>query len=356
MKLEVLSAVWCPLARDFTGFYADVAGCGTVSRMESARRGDLLSWGASDHRLSGAVRADQLVRVRHGSYADAEQWREARLAEQHRTRAAAAQQAARTRLVFCHVTAAALHRLPLFDGPSGRVHVMSRSRGRNPSTAPVIRHRENWDGETIDIDGLRATSLERTVFDVARTASSATAIGCMDAAVRRIVHGRGDGQPDAEAAGRFLESVGVFIGAHRGARGVTQARRVLDAADWRAESVGESVSRLYLAELGFEEVDLQVEVPLPEGRIARVDFEVDGVLGEFDGMQKYFDRTVRADRSPAQVLEAEKRREDAIRAATGKRLVRWTMSDISSRSRFAAFLTAADLHPRSKGHQTAERT
>src|SRR5690606_4909832 len=135
------------------------------------------------------------------------------------------------------------------------------------------------------------------------------------------------------------------VDGHGGGTAVRRARSSVGFADPRAESGGESVSRLHLRDLGFRDIALQVPVALPGGGRAVVDLEVDGVLCEFDGFQKYLDRAMRGERTPAQVIEDEKRREDRIRAATDQRLVRWTMKDISSRQTFAAVLRGYGLLP-----------
>lgn len=313
--------------------------------MEPARRRHLLGEGDTDHTLSLAVRDGVLARIRHGSYAGADEWDGAHTVPRLVALARSAADAAKKPPVFSHVTAAALHGLPLFDCRETRTHVLSTARGRTSGSGPVIRHRDQWDGRHVRIGDLLVTSLARTVFDIARTAPPTTAIGCADAALRRAAAIRGTRELDHDAAERLREEIRDLIDEHRGAPGVHQARSIVGFADPRAESVGESVSRLHLRDLGFRDIALQVPVALPGGGRAVVDLEVDGVLCEFDGFQKYLDRAMRGERTAAQVIEDEKRREDRIRAATDQRLVRWTMKDISSRQTFAAVLRGYGLLP-----------
>ena len=51
----------------------------------------------------------------------------------------------------------------------------------------VVRHHLPLESPDVEVvDGLRVTTLERTVYDVIRTASLETAVVCFDAALRRV--------------------------------------------------------------------------------------------------------------------------------------------------------------------------
>jgi hypothetical protein len=72
--------------------------------------------------------------------------------------------------------------------------------------------------------------------------------------------------------------------------GVVTARAALEFADGRSKSVGESVSRVRMADAGLPMPQLQLNVfDGLGGWLARPDFcwEELGVLGEFDGQIKY---------------------------------------------------------------------
>jgi hypothetical protein len=78
--------------------------------------------------------------------------------------------------------------------------------------------------------------------------------------------------------------------------------------------------------------------------VAFTDFEWPDELlcGEFDGLVKYRKPEYLQGRTPAEALTDEKRREDRIRA-TGRRVIRWTWSELSSPETFGAFLAAAGV-------------
>ena len=101
-------------------------------------------------------------------------------------------------------------------------------------------------------------------------------------------------------------------------------------------------SRAGVRRLVFRIPLLQVEVRDGRGLVAFTDFDwpEERLCGEFDGLVKYRNPEYLRGRTPAQALADEKRREDRIRA-TGRRVVRWTWSELSSPAKFAAFLAAA---------------
>lgn len=99
-----------------------------------------------------------------------------------------------------------------------------------------------------------------------------------------------------------------------------------------------------MIEQGFALPRLQVAFPQPldRSRTYRVDFlwtRIDGnnVIGEFDGMQKYEDTTLRNGRSPLRVLADEQHRESQL-TLYGMPIVRFSYRDIMNESTFANLL------------------
>jgi hypothetical protein len=120
----------------------------------------------------------------------------------------------------------------------------------------------------------------------------------------------------------------AVIAAQRGWPGVPRARQVAKLIDGRAESPGESVSRVRCWEAGLPKPTLQYVVRCDGVQIGRCDFawEELGTLGEFDGRVKY-GRLLRADESIQDVVYREKQREDALRDL-GWQVVRWTWGEL----------------------------
>ncbi|WP_433556180.1 hypothetical protein ACQPWY_28115 [Pseudonocardia xinjiangensis] len=128
---------------------------------------------------------------------------------------------------------------------------------------------------------------------------------------------------------------GIERGAHR--RGNTEARRVVAFADGRAESVGETRSRVAIRSAGLPAPTLQHEVRTAAGHLlGRADFywEEFATVGEFDGRVKY-GRLLRPGQEPGDAVFEEKVREDAIRAER-LGMARWTWRELQ------AFATVAD--------------
>ena len=186
--------------------------------------------------------------------------------------------------------------------------------------------------------GIRCTTLERTTFDVVRAVGRETAVAFADAALRSVAL-RGEAY-DIAAAEEWRERMLERLARAAGARGVRRAREVIRFADGRAQLPGESVSRLQLARLGFARFGLQVPVPGPKGKEYRVDLEIEeiGTFLEFDGKGKYLDEAMRSGRTLEAVLLDEKQREDWIRGATQRRLVRAEDSHITTPEALAARL------------------
>ncbi|SJM44528.1 type IV toxin-antitoxin system AbiEi family antitoxin domain-containing protein [Microbacterium sp. JB110] len=315
-----------------------------MSELLTHSRSDLTRSGLSDRALREALRSGRLLRIRNGHFVDARTWESAHPEQREVAAARAAQRDAHGRHVFSHATAAALHGLPLFRHSPGKPHVMIGNDTLSGTSPGVARHHDLWDGETTERDGLLVTTLARTTFDVLRTCRAETAVACIDAAMRRIAL-RADRRIDHQRADAFRDEVIRLIQTATGKRGVKQARELIAFADPRAESPGESVSRMYLARLGYERVELQVPIAAPNGRAYTVDFRVSGVLGEFDGARKYVDRGLRAGRSVEQVVLDEKRREDWIRARSSERFVRWTNQEIATPDHFLRFLRSVNVWP-----------
>ncbi|MBT2517159.1 hypothetical protein J7E29_06910 [Streptomyces sp. ISL-90] len=114
-------------------------------------------------------------------------------------------------------------------------------------------------------------------------------------------------------------------------------RTAIAFGDQASGSVGESLSRGQMHLLGFPAPRLQVRMPRPDGRDDIVDFDWPefGLFGEFDGHGKYLRSEYTRGRAIADVVIAEKRREDRIRRRHRPFAVRWEWS-IARRPRLLA--------------------
>ncbi|GAA2099753.1 hypothetical protein GCM10009841_13910 [Microlunatus panaciterrae] len=217
--------------------------------------------------------------------------------------------------VVSHESAALLHDLPVWGTRLERVHfTRDRSSGGRRGRQLHLHSAPLADGDVVELAGVRVTSLARTVADLSRTLPYRQAVAAGDQAL---------------AAGLDRDQLEQMLGRMRHWPGVAGARRVAAFLDGRSESPGESLSRVVLDRLGLLPVELQYEVFGPTGTLAgRSDFgwPEQRTLGEFDGRVKY-GRLLRPGQTAADVLFAEKQREDALRDL-GWQVVRWIWDDL----------------------------
>jgi len=309
-------------------------------------REELLDSGYTPREIHSLVAAGRLVRVRRDRYVEAAThdalWSEGR----HLLAVMAAHlNADPPGPVFWGPSAAVLLGLPLYRLAPDRVHTVIRGARHGRTRAGIAQHGVGIDdADLVDVDGLRCTSLDRTVLDLACTTSPGAALSAADAALRRVAVDRHRQDPDRAAD--WHRRMSLRAAAVR-SRGVRRARWILDFADGRAQLPGESVSRLQLHRLGFTGLELQPHVIGSGGDEYWIDFGFprNRVFGEFDGQGKYVDPEVRSTRSAEDAVLAEKRREDDIRGVTGWRFARWEDRHVRTPDALAARLQAFGVRP-----------
>ncbi|UYK40765.1 hypothetical protein [Microbacterium terricola] len=316
-------------------------------------RDELLSAGRTAREIAADVRAGALHRVRRGWYMLGDHWRELWPESRHRALVVAvdadaggvlgadrdAWTAGERRPVFCLFSAASLLGLPLYRVEPRRAHVLVSDADRR-SAPDVFRHEGAIaDADVTEVDGIRCTSIDRTVFDMARLAAPEVALTCADAALGRI-----GGDPrsyDEAAAAEWLSGMRERAGVRR-VRGIRQARAIFELADGRSQLPLESVTKLQLWRLGFRRLGLQIPVVGPNrGRYwMDIEIEEERIYYECDGETKYTDESLRSGRTLEQVLLDEKRREDWVRGTTDHRVLRGGSAHAASADALAARLAS----------------
>jgi hypothetical protein len=277
-------------------------------------RPTLRAAGITDDELRQLRVQRRLIVVRRGAYVPSDDPRLDDAVARHALTVRATARHLSPDAVVSHISAAVLHGLVLWDVALKRVHVTRDRRSGGRCTPLLHVHTAGLDpDEIVEVDGVRVTSIPRTLADLARTLPFEPALVTVDAALYR----------DRTTPVAFADAVARAAGR----RGSPPARRVRAAADGRAESPGETRSRIAIARAGLPAPTLQHEVP--ELR-ARTDFywEEFRTVGEFDGKVKY-GRSLRPGEDAGEAVYREKRREDALRDL-GLKVVRWTWDELDT--------------------------
>lgn len=277
------------------------------------------------------------IRLRRGVFTTTDHW--GRLSPRQRHLAAIrAVVATRTRdPLISHQSAAAVWGIPLADAWPGTVHVLAPPQSRARSKNGVTVHRsEVPDGDIVDIDGMLVTSPARTLLDLARTTSFATAVVAIDHALNQR-----SASPEVFLTAEVLREK---LAESLSARGWVRADRAISFGRSTADNPGESLSRVAIFELGFPEPLLQTCHPNPRGGFYFTDFEwpVYRLIGEFDGQGKYLKDEYLRGLTPGEVVTREKVREDDLRAE-GNGMARWGPADVRERRSLLRILTTAGL-------------
>jgi hypothetical protein len=182
--------------------------------------------------------------------------------------------------VAAGLSAAALHG-SLWIDPKLPAELNQPSRHK---TTGVILHSDHLaEDEVCVLDGIRATAPARTAFDLGRRRGLTTAVIRVDALL--------------QSGELKLSDVQSLVDRHRGARGVVQLRRVIDLADYGAESPQETRLRLLLTSADMRPSQTQIEVFDSYGeQVGRLDMGwPEWKVGvQYDGKQHWDDPVQRA--------------------------------------------------------------
>lgn len=281
------------------------------------RTRQLLDSGVGHQGIRWLYRAGHLQRLRRGCYYPRTAWDQRKPWEQDTLRILAhahvAVQASPSRYAYSHATAARLRGWAVLL-PEPLIHVTSSARPGQGQHAPdVVAHTAPLPADQIEVvSGVVVTSACRTAVDCARSLTFSGGMVVMDQALRTGVRH----QEVLDAARQLV-----------GHRGVVQLRRILDGADARSESPGESCTRVVLARMNIEQPTPQLEVWTARG-MRRLDFgwEAKKLALEFDGSSKYFDF------KPTDQALLEERQREKLLMEQGWSFIRISWRDLQDES------------------------
>ena len=253
--------------------------------------------GMSPREIARAVRSGDWIRVRRGVYADAPTHAAAvTLGQRQRLIDRAACLRVAPPFVRSHVTAALELGLTILVPRPCLTHVTRDCSGSHKEHG-VQHHLAPYRPEdVVDANGFPVLAAVRTAVDIARTYGHPYGVVAVDA-VRQLGH----------AVEEFEEILSAMLHWPDHRRAVNE----LALSESGAESVGETLGRLLLVELGHTNVETQFG--LTDGRrTAFADLRVGRHLVEFDGRRKYL-ADLRGPRDVEDVVLEEKAREDWLR-------------------------------------------
>ena len=301
-----------------------------------ARKLDGVTESRFDHARAAALGREH--RVARGVYLPGAQWADVSNAEKYRLHVIGI---ARTRLghpVFSFWSAAVLHGLPILGAWPDEVHVTVGRAGGGRSSGQLVRHVTPLrPKDIVERDGIRFTSVARTVVDLATTRDLASAIVTADCALHIDRWGNGAPMTTRVDLHDVYRSRLPFHGSLR-------ARKMIEAAVDSSDSPLESISRFNMGALGLPRPVLQQRFEDYRGLIGFSEFYWPEfkLVGEADGRTKYLDPRYRRGRTLEQVLIEEKVRADRLRAL-GLGVTRWDWAIGAHREALRRHLVAAGL-------------
>lgn len=271
-----------------------------------------------------------LERVRRGAYVDEATWADADQRQRYELLVRGTLPALRKEGPLAHESAAVMLGIPVIGPWPKRVHLIEPTAKGGRGSAVVWRHGVREGPGLVRLGDIVMTSPARTAVDLARTRSFASGLAAADFVLASRLGTR--------------EELATELAKTRRSAGHQRARLVLGHADSRAESVGESLSRAQMIELGLPLPELQRAFYDDDGFVGRPDFwwpELK-LVGEFDGHVKFGRVLASSDDDARLALWREKQREDRLRRL-GLGVVRWTWDQAYKKDVFAWLMSQAGI-------------
>lgn len=278
-------------------------------------RRDANAAGIQDIVLTRAVRAGALHRLRHGLYVRRTVWDAASHEERHRLLSRAIIQLYDDDVVLSHASSAIWQGGPSWGVDLSMCHLTHRSGRGGRRHAKVVHHHGSCTDDDLEVlAGVTVTTPPRLVVEVLSTDGTEAAL----VQANHFLHEQRMTQD--ELADR--------IRALRNWPGTLSGETVIRLSDPAIETVAETRVSLLCFRARLPLPQAQVDILDADGEfIGRVDFAwlEERVIVEFDGLVKY--RQPHPGSSAAEVLIAEKRREERLREA-GWTVIRLTWADL----------------------------
>lgn len=284
------------------------------------------------------------VRIHRGAYLPAKVWHSLDRTEQYRHQVIAATGASRTHPTLSHRSAAVVWGIPLIGPLPKLVDVLASDSAGSRTEGSFRRHGTRFlDSDIEMVGGVPVTSLRRTVIDLALVLPFPAVVAALDWAIRP---GTAESPKPSITIPELYDAVAVL----EVLRGHRRVSRAIQFGDGRSGSPGESLSRALIHEFGFPAPVLQQRFDDRHGLIGFADFwwPQFRLIGEFDGLLKYTRGAFGTTLSISDIVVAEKKREDRLRAL-GPSVTRWLWEDTMAPRSLFALLREAGLPSKRNG-------
>lgn len=279
-------------------------------------RGEAAGEGFDDKSIARVMRCGLWVRIRHGYYTFSDLWTAADEVRRHRVRARCVLHRLGDRVALSHVSAALEHDLTVWDIDLSLVHVTRLDGGPGRTEAGIHFHEGSCgEDELVELDGMQVVNRTRAALETCSGVPAEHGLVVLDS----LLHKGGSVDELKQTHEAMLHWPGM-----------QHVQVPVRMADGRAESAGETRTRWLCYKHHLPAPNLQFEVRDHNGDlVGTTDFEWQehGLLGEFDGKIKY-GRLLRDGEEPGDAVFREKVREDAVRDASGCRMVRFVWRDL----------------------------
>lgn len=279
-------------------------------------RGQARDLAYDDKAVAAAVRGRVWHRIRRGYFTFHDIWVAADDVARHRIRSRCVAHSLGDAVALSHVSAVVEHGIDVWGVALGRIHVTRLDGGAGRVEGDVVHHEGlSFGGDVVTVGGLSTTKPERAVLEMGSRARGAAKLVALDS----MLH-LGAGTPEGLYDQFRLMQRWPFM----------QSMHVpIRMADARSASAGETLGRHLFRGAGLPAPELQFAVRDADGHLIGIcdwAWPGHGLLGEFDGRVKY-GRLLLPGQQPGDVVFAEKLREDALREATGHRMIRLVWDD-----------------------------
>ncbi len=236
---------------------------------------EALETGCTPQGLTQLIATGEIIRLAAGVYAVRTAYGVADSTERHAMTARGVVRRRGSGFQASHYSALALMEVPLWNCNLGRIHVTRTGDGPPRRTKGLSIHKAYGAQSLGGWDGIACVPAALAVVGAASEAGYECGVVAADNVLARNL--------------TTIEELEFWVDYLAGTPNIVAARKAVEFADERSESVGESRTRIVMAAAGLPSPRPQAEIFDGAQFVGRVDFLLEDYMTiiEFDGMVKY---------------------------------------------------------------------